>query len=196
MAGALLFATIIAAALLAADCNRRGNQAENDNNNTRVFASNEMSKSDSHHGNLDLSGKLPAPELTGGHGWLNVAKPLTLKELRGKVVILDFWTFCCINCMHGLPTLHKLEKKYPDALVVIGVHSAKFANERVTDNIRNAILSYGIEHPVVNDSDFAIWNRYGVNAWPTVALIDPEGKVVFAAGGEAGEIKLTHRIGQ
>ena len=143
-----------------------------------------MSKSDSHRDNLDLSGKLPAPELTGGHGWLNVAKPLTLKELRGKVVILDFWTFCCINCMHGLPTLHKLEKKYPDALVVIGVHSAKFTNERVTDNIRDAILSYGIEHPVVNDSDFAIWNSYGVNTWPTVALIDPEGKVVFAASGE------------
>jgi DNA-binding beta-propeller fold protein YncE len=125
-----------------------------------------------------------APEFPPGLDWLNVDRPLTLQSLRGKVVVLDFWTFCCINCMHIIPDLHRLEAKYGDSLVVIGVHSAKFATEKGTDNIRNAILRYGITHPVVNDHDFQIWNSYGVNAWPTLVLIDPDGNVVASHGGE------------
>ncbi|HEY9867789.1 MAG TPA: thioredoxin-like domain-containing protein [Candidatus Obscuribacterales bacterium] len=125
-----------------------------------------------------------APELDGGVGWLNSERPLRLKELKGKVVLLDFWTFCCINCMHVIPDLKRLEAKYPGELVVIGVHSAKFDNEKETANIREAILRYGVEHPVINDADFAIWRAYSVNAWPTLILIDPEGKV---AGRYAGE---------
>src|SRR5262245_23184042 len=106
--------------------------------------------------------RMQAPELDGGIAWLNTDRPLTLAALRGKIVLLDFWTYCCINCMHIIPDLKKLEAKYPTQLVVIGVHSAKFPNERESDNIRQAILRYEIEHPVVNDAEFHIWRRYGV----------------------------------
>src|SRR6185369_11500819 len=92
-----------------------------------------------------------APEFPSGLEWLNVDRPLKLSDLRGKVVLLDFWTYCCINCMHIVPDLGRLEKKYGSSLVVVGVHSAKFTTEQGTDNIRQAILRYGIEHPVVND---------------------------------------------
>ena len=125
-----------------------------------------------------------APELTGDRGWLNTDKPLSISALKGKVVLLDFWTYGCINCMHIIPDLKKLEHKYPNELVVIGVHSAKFENEKESDNIRRIILRYEIEHPVVNDADFAIWRSYGVNAWPTQVLIDPAGYVVGSISGE------------
>jgi thiol-disulfide isomerase/thioredoxin len=129
-------------------------------------------------------GKVNAPEFPAGLEWLNTERPLSLKGLRGKVVLLDFWTYCCINCMHIIPDLKRLEEKYAEELVVIGVHSAKFSTEKETDNIRQAILRYEIEHPVVNDRDFRVWNAYGVRAWPTLVLIDPAGKVVGVRSGE------------
>src|SRR5262249_8186656 len=125
-----------------------------------------------------------APELTGGVAWLNTAKPLTLKELRGKIVLLDFWTLCCINCIHTLPDLAKLEKKYAKELVVIGVHSPKFDNEKQTESIKKAILRYEVKHPVVNDANMKIWQAYDVNSWPTLYLIDPEGYIVGRGAGE------------
>jgi len=125
-----------------------------------------------------------APEFPAGAEWLNTNRPLTMKELRGKIVLLDFWTSGCINCMHIIPDLKRLEKKYRDELAVVGVHSAKFLSEREVDNIREAILRYELEHPVVNDKDFLIWNTYGVSAWPTLVLIAPDGKVVGARSGE------------
>ena len=128
--------------------------------------------------------RIHAPELTGAAGWFNVPAPLTLRALRGKVVLLDFWTYGCINCMHVIPDLRRLEEKYRDELVVIGVHSAKFANERKADNIRRILVRYDIDHPVVSDPDFAIWKSYGARAWPTLVLIDPEGYVVATASGE------------
>lgn len=128
--------------------------------------------------------RVRAPELSGGRGWLNTDKPLSLAALKGKVVLLDFWTYGCINCIHIIPELKKLEAKYPNELVVIGVHSAKFENEKETENIRKIILRYEIEHPVVNDADFNIWNSYAVNAWPTRVLIDPAGYVIGAVRGE------------
>src|SRR5215470_1100997 len=115
--------------------------------------------------------RIRAPELTGGRGWLNTDKPLSLAALKGKVVLLDFWTYGCINCMHIIPDLKRLEKKYPNELVVIGVHSAKFENEKGTENIRQAILRYEIGHPVVNDKDFDIWQSYKADGWPTLTLI-------------------------
>ncbi len=127
---------------------------------------------------------LRAPELEGGLAWLNTAGPLRLKDLRGKIVVLDFWTLCCINCIHTLPDLAKLEKKYANQLVVIGVHSAKFENEKSSESIRKAILRYEISHPVVNDGDMKIWQTYGANSWPTLILIDPEGYFVAGASGE------------
>ncbi len=129
----------------------------------------------------------PAPELPRDAEWLNVSKPLRIKDLRGKFVLLDFWTYCCINCIHILPELKKLERAYPNELVVIGVHSAKFEGEKDSKNIEEAILRYEIEHPVVNDFDHKIWDAYSVNSWPTIWLIDPEGNAV---GQNSGEFKF------
>lgn len=131
-------------------------------------------------------GRVKSPDLDGGTGWLNTSGEITLKDLRGKVVLLDFWTFCCINCMHVLPDLAWLEKKYDKQLVVIGVHSAKFANEKESENIRRAIVRYEISHPVINDSEMTVWRKFGVGSWPTLVLIDPEG---FYCGQTSGEGK-------
>ena len=128
--------------------------------------------------------RVRAPEITGGRGWLNTDKPLTIAALKGKVVLLDFWTYGCINCIHIIPDLKRLEHKYANQLVVIGVHSAKFENEKDTENIRRIILRYELEHPVYNDADYAVWQSYGVRAWPTQVLIDPAGYVIGAVSGE------------
>jgi thiol-disulfide isomerase/thioredoxin len=128
--------------------------------------------------------RVRAPELSGALEWFNVPAPLTLASLRGKVVLLDFWTYGCINCMHVLPDLRRLEDKYRDELVVVGIHSAKFTNERKSENIRRILVRYDIEHPVANDASFEIWRQYGARAWPTQVLIDPEGYVVATASGE------------
>jgi thiol-disulfide isomerase/thioredoxin len=135
-----------------------------------------------------------APELVGGVDWLNTEKPLTLKELKGRIVVLDFWTLCCINCIHTLPDLAALEARYPNVLVVIGVHSPKFENEKKTASIFKAILRYEISHPIVNDADHKIWNAYGVRSWPTLGLIDPEGKVVRGYSGEGNYEALARDI--
>ena len=137
-----------------------------------------------------------APEFDGGIAWLNTAGPVKLKDLKGKVVLLDFWTLCCINCIHVMPDLAKLEKKYPNQLVVIGVHSAKFESEKDTKNIRKAILRYEIAHPVVNDAEHKIWDKYGVQSWPTMALIDPEGKLIGITTGEGNFDLLDKAIGK
>src|SRR5678810_1467086 len=104
--------------------------------------------------------RVRAPELRG-RGWLNTGgRALSLKDLRGKIVLLDFWTYCCINCMHIIPDLKRLEEKYADEIVVIGVHSAKFQNEKNTASILQAVMRYEIEHPVVNDSSMIVWQQY------------------------------------
>ena len=131
------------------------------------------------------------PDFPKGLDWLNSKKPLTKQDLKGKIVILDFWTYCCINCMHILPELKILEKQYPNELVVIGVHSAKFDTEKDTDNILNAMRRHEIEHLVVNDADHKIWDNLGVSSWPTLMLIDPEGKVL---GGHSGEFKAADLV--
>jgi DNA-binding beta-propeller fold protein YncE len=135
-----------------------------------------------------------APELEGGIAWLNTAGPIRMKDLRGKIVLLDFWTFCCINCIHVLPDLAKLEKKYPNELVVIGVHSAKFENEKNTDAIRKAVLRYEIAHPVVNDANMAIWKAFRARAWPSMVLVDPEGNIVWRESGEGLYEELDREI--
>src|SRR5688572_13849498 len=129
----------------------------------------------------------PAPDFPEGLDWLNVPAPVIIDSLRGKIVILDFWTYGCINCIHMIPTLRQLEEKYPDELVVIGVHSAKFANEGETQNIRQIVQRYELTHPVINDNEFATWQTYapyGVNAWPTFVIIDPRGNVLAVQAGE------------
>jgi DNA-binding beta-propeller fold protein YncE len=133
--------------------------------------------------------------LRGGVDWIN-SGPITLAELRGKIVLLDFWTLCCINCHHVLPDLAKLEEKYKDELVVIGVHSAKFPAERETESIRSKVREYRIKHPVVNDARMTIWHRFEVNSWPTLVLLDANGQYINAFSGEGKYEVLDHVIGQ
>src|SRR5689334_4781977 len=119
------------------------------------------------------------------YDWINVREPLSLEKLKGQIVVLDFWTYCCINCMHMLPALAALEKKYESKPVVfIGVHSAKFFNEQDKKNIENAVARYEISHPVVVDKNMSIWRKYDVNGWPTIIIIDPNGTIVYKQSGE------------
>jgi len=143
-----------------------------------------------------MAPRVRAPELPQNYSWLNTDKPLSLKQLKGRVVILDFWTYCCINCLHILPNLKYLEQKYKDSLTVIGVHSAKFDNEKETENIRQAILRYDIEHPVLVDRGFRVWDEYAVRAWPTLMIIDPEGYVISYVSGEGNRDALDELIQQ
>ena len=129
-------------------------------------------------------GNITAPEFPLDAEWINTSAPVRLADLRGKIVLLDFWTYGCINCMHVIPDLKRLEAEYPDTLVVIGVHSAKFTTEGETENIRRVVQRYGVTHPVLNDRDFVTWTEYGVHAWPTFVLIDPFGKIVGQLSGE------------
>ncbi len=137
-----------------------------------------------------------APQFPEGMDWLNVSAPVSLAGLKGKVVLLDFWTFCCINCMHVIPELKKLEQKYPNELVVIGVHSAKFDNEKDSENIRKSIMRYEIKHPVVNDNELAIWDLYAVHAWPTIVLMDTEGHIALQVSGEGNYEVLDQAVSE
>ncbi len=135
------------------------------------------------------------PSLSGGTGWIN-SGPIDLAELRGKIVLLDFWTFCCINCHHVLPDLAKLEEKYKNELVVIGVHYPKFDAERNIENVRQKVREYRIKHPVVTDADQVLWNRFGVSSWPTLVLIDANGKYFGSISGEGHYETLDRAIGK
>lgn len=134
---------------------------------------------------MDVEGRQRVPQFKGISAWLNTERPLSMKDLRGQVVLIDFWTYCCINCLHIQPDLRYLEDKYAGRpFVVVGVHSGKFVQEKDADNIRQAILRHDIRHPVAVDSNYATWNAFGVRAWPTLALIDSEGYVIGMVSGE------------
>ncbi|GAA2298471.1 hypothetical protein Scani_73990 [Streptomyces caniferus] len=129
--------------------------------------------------------RVRAPELIGKGGWLNTGnKDLTLSDLRGRIVVLDFWTFCCVNCLHVLDELRELEERHRDTVVIIGVHSPKFVHEAEHQAVVDAVERYGVEHPVLDDPELATWKQYAVRAWPTLVVIDPEGYVVAQHAGE------------
>ncbi|MGW2632847.1 NHL domain-containing thioredoxin family protein [Streptomyces chattanoogensis] len=129
--------------------------------------------------------RVRAPELIGKGGWLNTGgNELTLSDLRGRIVILDFWTFCCVNCLHVLDELRELEERHRDTVVIIGVHSPKFVHEAEHQAVVDAVERYGVEHPVLDDPELATWKQYAVRAWPTLVVIDPEGYVVAQHAGE------------
>ncbi len=138
--------------------------------------------------------RIRAPELPDNLDWFNTDEPLTLASQRGKVVLLDFWTYCCINCMHVLPDLRYLENKYPENLTVIGVHSPKFENERVAEQVQKAVNRHHIRHPVANDTKFQLWRAYGIKAWPSIIFIDPEGYVVGILRGEGRRQQLDELV--
>jgi thiol-disulfide isomerase/thioredoxin/sugar lactone lactonase YvrE len=136
-----------------------------------------------------------APEIARpGLQWFNVPAPLSLSTLRGRVVILDFWTEGCINCMHIIPTLRRVEERFPEQVVVIGIHSPKFANEKNADSVKDAIRRYEITHPVVHDPEMTIWRIYGVRAWPTLVVIGSDGYVLGAIPGEPDPDRLIEAI--
>ena len=128
--------------------------------------------------------RLRAPELKG-RGWLNTGgEELGLAGLRGRFVLLDFWTFCCVNCLHVLDELRPLEDKYGDALVVVGVHSPKFEHEADPVALEAAIERYAVQHPVLDDPELVTWEAYTARAWPTLVLVDPDGYIVAQYSGE------------
>lgn len=132
----------------------------------------------------NIGSRVRAPELTGRR-WLNTGgRALSLRELRGRFVLVDFWTFCCINCLHVLDELRPLEEEFAGVLVTVGVHSPKFAHEGEPAAVAAAVQRYAVGHPVLDDPELATWQAYAVKAWPTLVLIDPEGYVVHVAAGE------------
>lgn len=132
-----------------------------------------------------MNARVRAPELVGRQGWLNTGgTSLGIADLRGKIVIVDFWTFCCINCLHVLDELRPIEQEFTDCLVTIGVHSPKFVHEADPVAVAAAVERYEVHHPVLDDPDLTTWQAYAVRAWPTLVVIDPEGYVVGQFSGE------------
>lgn len=125
-----------------------------------------------------------APAFPDGLTWYNVSAPVSLADMRGRFVLLNFWCASSINCRHILPELRQLEEKYRDELTVIGVHCGKFPHEQTDAALRATVVRLSIEHPVVNDPDYRIWKRYGVEAWPSLILIDPAGDILGTHSGE------------
>lgn len=138
-----------------------------------------------------MYGLIHAPELQSpGLHWLNVERPPRLIDLRGRLVILDFWTFCCINCHHVLPSLARIEDTFPDDVTVIGIHSPKFEAERDPAAVAKAIQRHGIRHAVALDTQFGLWQAYCIKAWPTLAFIAPDGRFMGNLSGEPDTDKL------
>jgi thiol-disulfide isomerase/thioredoxin len=131
-----------------------------------------------------LENRGQAPEFTGIEKWLN-SEPLTMQQLRGKVVLVDFWTYTCINCINTLPYVKSWHQKYKDqGLVVVGVHTPEFPFERSTDNVKTAIKRFDIRYPVAQDNRYATWDAYNNRYWPAVYLIDKKGRVAYTHFGE------------
>ncbi|CAN7428655.1 thioredoxin family protein [Trinickia sp. LjRoot230] len=135
-----------------------------------------------------------APEFTHLDKWLN-SQPLTLHALRGKVVLIDFWTYTCINCIHTLPYVERWHEQYKDqGLVVIGVHTPEYPFERSTENVEAAIRRFGLRYPVAQDNDYATWNAYQNRYWPAFYLVDKRGHVVYRHFGEGSYAETEAQI--
>ena len=143
---------------------------------------------------LSLRDQGPAPDISGGTSWLN-SSPLTLSTLRGKVVLVDFWTYSCVNCIRTLPYLKAWYAKYQaDGFVIIGVHSPEFAFEHDMGNVTQAVKDFGIAYPVVLDNNFSIWNAYHNQYWPAKYLVDKSGHLRYVHFGEGGYAEEEHAI--
>jgi thiol-disulfide isomerase/thioredoxin len=156
-------------------------------------ASKTLSGADTSMPRIDLpKQRVRAPEFPREFAWVNTNRPLFIQnDLKGCVVVLDFWTYCCINCMHVLPDLEYIEHKYEgQPVMIVGVHSAKFDNEGDKDHILEACQRYNVAHPVIVDENHEIWSQYGVNSWPTLMVIDPEGRIVGSLSGEGNRAAL------
>lgn len=137
-----------------------------------------------------------APEFTGIEKWLN-SEPLTMQQLKGKVVLVDFWTYTCINCVNTLPYVKAWHQKYQtQGLAVVGVHTPEFPHERSTDNVRTAIKRFDIRYPVAQDNRYATWEAYGNRYWPALYLFDRNGKLVYTHFGEGAYGETEAKIQQ
>ncbi len=135
-----------------------------------------------------------APEFNGIDRWLN-SPPLSMQSLRGKVVLLDFWTYTCINCIRTLPYVKSWHEKYKDkGLVVVGVHTPEYPFERSTANVEAAIKRFGIPYPVAQDNRYATWQAYANQYWPAVYLIDRQGRIAYTHFGEGAYAQTEARI--
>jgi thiol-disulfide isomerase/thioredoxin len=132
----------------------------------------------------DVSGQGEMPSLSGASAWLN-SPELTPQSLRGKVVLVDFWTFDCINCQHSIAHVNEWAKKYEkDGLVVIGVHTPEYPYERVIDNVRKSVARLGLNYPIAIDNDYAIWRAFDNQYWPAHYLVDAQGQIRYSHFGE------------
>ncbi|MBR1179773.1 thioredoxin family protein [Bradyrhizobium sp. KB893862 SZCCT0404] len=137
-----------------------------------------------------------APDFTGITTWFN-SKPLSLADLRGKVVLVDFWTYGCVNCVNTLPHVTDLYAKYKDkGLVVVGVHTPEFPFERSASNVQAALKRHGITYPVAQDNDSKTWNAYSNQYWPAQYIIDQNGKIVFQHAGEGRYDEIDRTVGK
>jgi cytochrome c biogenesis protein CcdA/thiol-disulfide isomerase/thioredoxin len=137
-----------------------------------------------------------APEFTGIDQWLN-SPPLSLKALRGQVVLVEFWTYACSNCVNTLPHIQQWHERYAGkGLRVVGVHTPEFAFERSPDNVRQAIRRHGLSYPVALDNQYKTWNAYANQYWPALYLIDRQGRIVFTHFGEGDEDRIEQRVQQ
>lgn len=142
----------------------------------------------------ELPAPRPAPGFYGIGTWLN-SPPLTVDQLRGKVVLVDFWTYGCVNCLRHLPHVKEWHEKYrAQGLVVVGVHTPEFAHERSTANLQEAIRRLRITHAVAQDNDYATWRAFGNQAWPADYLIDRNGRLVYMHYGEGDYAAISQRI--
>jgi thiol-disulfide isomerase/thioredoxin len=137
-----------------------------------------------------------APEFKGINHWINSA-PLAMQQLRGKVVLVEFWTYDCINCIHVLPHMKQLHERYAaQGLVVVGVHTPEYGHERILGNLENAVKRFGIRYPVAQDNDYKTWNAFDNQYWPAQYLIDQDGRIVYRHFGEGGYADTEARIQQ
>ena len=145
-----------------------------------------------------MFGLTPAPELSRpGLQWFNVDRPLTMADLRGRLVVLEFWTGCCVNCLNVQQTLRRIPGAFADdAVLVVGVHSPKFPHEREPETLAHTLQRQDIRYPVVHDPDLLLWRDYGVRGWPTLVFVGPDGKVLGDLPGEPDADKLLSGIGQ
>jgi thiol-disulfide isomerase/thioredoxin len=167
---------------------------------TSVFAACALAASCSVGADADAAGpqRAPdmqmAPEFSGINHWIN-SPPLTMQGLRGKVVLVEFWTYDCINCVHVIPHMKQLHARYADkGLVVVGVHTPEYGHERITRNVEQAVKRFDIRYPVAQDNAFKTWNAYHNRYWPAQYLIDREGRIVHTHFGEGAYAETEAKI--
>ncbi|MEP7147060.1 MAG: redoxin domain-containing protein, partial [bacterium] len=127
--------------------------------------------------------------------WINTEKDITLEDLKGKVVVIEFWTFGCYNCVNTLPYLNKWYDKYKSGnFEMIGIHCPEFDNERNFENVKENVSELGIKYPVLTDNDFSVWRKYDVHAWPTIFILDKKGEIRYKKVGEGKYTEMEQTI--